>query len=78
MSRDVSNTVEYGEGYSAFENKRGKESCPYRIGSQSYRRWLVGYEEARDDAQESTSLPQVEEPIDNEILQAAVEETKYV
>ena len=68
----LSTTVEYGEGYQAYESNRSQYTNPYQKLSSPWRRWDTGWLEARDDHQEDSV--QVEpEVTGNPIIDAAVE-----
>ncbi len=67
----VSNTVEYGEGYQAYESSKSQHTNPYQRQSSTWRRWNMGWLEARDDHQDED--PKEPETTGNPIIDAAVE-----
>lgn len=67
----ISNTVEYGEGYQAYEASKSRHTNPYRQLSSTWRRWDTGWLEARDDHQDE--YQKEPETTGNPILDAAVE-----
>lgn len=67
----VSNTVEYGEGYQAYESSKSQHTNPYQRQSSTWRRWNMGWLEARDDYQEQDIKDP--EATGNPIIDAALE-----
>lgn len=69
----VTNTREYGEGYSAYESKLDRHANPYRRSSPLGKRWDVGWEDAKTDYSQDTASGRVTY-MDNPILEAVASE----
>lgn len=73
----VSNTVEYGEGYTAFENKKGLHANPHTRSSSQGRRWEAGWRDAQDDyVQPQQEMSESFTSTGNAILDAVIEEAR--
>jgi|JI10StandDraft_1071094.scaffolds.fasta_scaffold434040_2 ribosome modulation factor len=71
----VNNTIEYGEGYEAYEASRSQHTNPYLRQSSTWRRWNTGWLEAKDDYQDQDVVKP--ELTGNPILDAAVEVSSH-
>ena len=72
----VSSTLEYGEGYSAFENSKDRLTNPYRRGSAQWNRWNTGWLEAEDDLSGDVSDTTETSLTGNPILDTVIEESR--
>lgn len=48
----IEHTEEYKQGYQAYEHGEDSRTCPFMKNSTSHDKWMRGWNDAKDDAEE--------------------------